>query len=46
MDELDQVLQIQCSDGNVRQSEKNCRKDVYDSADEVTPEFEVLCEPV
>ena len=44
MDEQYQLLRMLYADGKVRESEKRFLQDLYNSVDEVTPEFEQLCE--
>ena len=44
LDEQFQLLRMLYSDGKVRECEKRFLRDLYNSADEVTPEFTQLCE--
>ena len=43
MDEQYQLLRMLYADGKVRESEKRFLRELYDSVDEITPEFEELC---
>lgn len=44
LDEQYQLLRMLYADGHVREAEKRFIRDLYDSVDERTPEFEELCE--